>query len=176
MGIERLEVDEFQARRFLVHRLGDGFERLVGEIADDEVADHVEKISEQNRRSDQQARSTLAAYGNDRIRVPRMNALAERSTVFHRAYCAQPVCGPARAALFSGTYPHRNGQITLDRHPMHDHVPCLTDLLDDRWACGFFGRSGHHRYAGGPAPRAGGIETSSTSTTARRRRCCARTA
>ena len=47
--------------------------------------------------TDQQARSTLAAYGNDRIQVPRMNALAKRSTVFHRAYCAQPVCGPARA-------------------------------------------------------------------------------
>ena len=108
--------------------------------------------------TDQQARSTMAAYGNDRIRVPRLNALAERSTVFHRAYCAQPVCGPARAALFSGTWPHYNGQLTLDRHPMHDHVPCLTDLLDDRWACGFFGRSGHHRYAGGPAPRAGGID------------------
>lgn len=108
--------------------------------------------------TDQQARSTLAAYGNDRIRAPRLNALAERSTVFHRAYCAQPVCGPARAALFTGTWPHHNGQITLDRHPMHDHVPCLTDLLDDRWACGFFGRSGHHRYADGPAPRAGGVD------------------
>lgn len=108
--------------------------------------------------TDQQARSTLAAYGNDRIRTPRLNALAERSTVFHRAYCAQPVCGPARAALFTGTWPHYNGQITLDRHPMRGRVPCLTDLLDDRWACGFFGRSGHHRYADGPAPRAAGID------------------
>ena len=108
--------------------------------------------------TDQQARSTLAAYGNDRIQVPRMNALAERSTVFHRAYCAQPVCGPARACLFTGTWPHRNGQVTLLGHPMHDHIPCLTDLLDDRWVCGFFGRSGHHRYAGGQAPRAEGVD------------------
>ena len=108
--------------------------------------------------TDQQARSTLAAYGNDRIQVSRMNALAERSTVFHRAYCAQPVCGPARACLFTGTWPHYNGQVTLAGHPMHDHVPCLTDLLDDRWVRGFFGRSGHHRYADGPAPRAGGID------------------
>ena len=87
-----------------------------------------------------------------------MNALAERSTVFRRAYCAQPVCGPARACLFTGTWPHYNGQVTLLGHPMHDHIPCLTDLLDDRWVCGFFGRSGHHRYAGGPAPRADGID------------------
>ena len=108
--------------------------------------------------TDQQARSTVAAYGNDRIQVPRMNALAERSTVFDRAYCAQPVCGPARACLFTGTWPHHNGQVTLGRHPMHDHIPCLTDMLDDRWVCGFFGRSGSHRYADGPAPRAGGID------------------
>ena len=108
--------------------------------------------------TDQQARSTLAAYGNDLIQVPRMNELAERSTVFHRAYCAQPVCGPARACLFTGTWPHYNGQITLDKHPMHNHIPCLNDLLDDRWVRGFFGRSGHHRYADGPAPRAGGLD------------------
>ena len=50
--------------------------------------------------TDHQAHSTLAAYGNDRIQVPRMNALAELSTVFNRAYCAQPMCGPARACLF----------------------------------------------------------------------------
>lgn len=82
--------------------------------------------------TDQQKRGTLAAYGNNHIRMPTLNALADRSTVFARAYCAQPVCGPARATLFTGTYPHHNSQITLDQHLMHDHMRCLTDLLDNR--------------------------------------------
>ena len=108
--------------------------------------------------TDQQQRGTLAAYGNHVIQMPALNALAERSTVFERCYCAQPVCGPARGTLFTGTYPHYNGQVTLDQHTMRPEVPYLTDLLDDRWTTGFLGRTGHHRYPDGPAPRAEALD------------------
>ena len=107
--------------------------------------------------TDQQQRGTLASYGNPIIQMPHLNRLAAQSTLFERAYCAQPVCGPARATLFTGTYPHWHGQITLDG-PMRDDVSFLTDLIDDRWCRGFFGRTAHNCYADEPAPRADSLD------------------
>ena len=47
-------------------------------------------------------------YGSE-IRTPNIDAMAERGMRFERAYTCQPVCGPARSALFTGMYPHSNG-------------------------------------------------------------------
>ena len=48
--------------------------------------------------SDQQRSDTLACYGNDWIKVPHLNKLADQSFVFENAYVTQPVCTPARAS------------------------------------------------------------------------------
>ncbi len=58
--------------------------------------------------TDEQRSDTLAAYGNSRIECPNLDALARRSTVFDRAYVAQPVCTPSRASLMTGLYPHQH--------------------------------------------------------------------
>ncbi|MEM6362937.1 MAG: sulfatase [Planctomycetota bacterium] len=42
-------------------------------------------------------------------KTPAMDRLQQQSILFDRAYCASPVCGPSRAALFSGLYPHHTG-------------------------------------------------------------------
>ena len=42
-------------------------------------------------------------------KTPAMDRLKQQAIHFPRAYCASPVCGPSRAALFSGLYPHRTG-------------------------------------------------------------------
>ena len=52
--------------------------------------------------TDQQRRDSLAAYGNDWIETPNLNALAERSFVFENAYVSQPVCTPARSTIMTG--------------------------------------------------------------------------
>lgn len=41
--------------------------------------------------------------------TPAFDQLREQSITFSRAYCASPVCGPSRASLFSGLYPHHTG-------------------------------------------------------------------
>ena len=104
--------------------------------------------------TDQQKWDTLAAYGNRLIHMPKLDRLAGRSVVFDRAYCAQPVCGPARAAIQTGTYPHWNGQVTLDADCMRSEVPCLSELLAGTLRQGYIGRTGHNCYSDGPAPRA----------------------
>jgi uncharacterized sulfatase len=42
--------------------------------------------------------------------TPHLDRLAASGLRCERAYTCQPVCGPARAAIFTGTFPHTNGQ------------------------------------------------------------------
>ena len=51
----------------------------------------------------------LGCYGFEGVRTPNLDALAAGGVRFERAYTCQPVCGPARSALFTGMYPHSNG-------------------------------------------------------------------
>ena len=43
------------------------------------------------------------------VHTPHLNRLRAEAITFPRAYCASPVCGPSRASLFSGLYPHHTG-------------------------------------------------------------------
>jgi arylsulfatase A-like enzyme len=59
--------------------------------------------------TDQQRYDTLGATGDDWIRTPTLDALAERGTLFERAYVQNPVCIPSRACLQTGRYTHQHG-------------------------------------------------------------------
>lgn len=43
------------------------------------------------------------------VKTPALDRLRQEAITFSKAYCASPVCGPSRAALFSGLYPHHTG-------------------------------------------------------------------
>lgn len=47
----------------------------------------------------------LGSYGDEVATTPRLDALAEESIRYTRAYSNAPVCAPSRAALITGTYP-----------------------------------------------------------------------
>ena len=59
--------------------------------------------------TDTQRTDMLGCYGHPDMKTPSLDRLAAEGVRFERAYCCQPVCGPARSALFTGTYPHSNG-------------------------------------------------------------------
>ena len=48
----------------------------------------------------------LGAYGGEVVRTPNLDALADESVVFERAYTPCALCSPARASLMTGLYPH----------------------------------------------------------------------
>ncbi|MEJ6951431.1 sulfatase-like hydrolase/transferase [Natronospora cellulosivora (SeqCode)] len=59
--------------------------------------------------TDTQRTDYLGCYGNEHMKTPNLDSLAEKGIRFDKAYCAQPVCGPTRAAIMTGEYPHSNG-------------------------------------------------------------------
>lgn len=52
-------------------------------------------------------------YGDATVRTPNLDALAVRGMLFEHAYVAQASCSPSRSAIFTGRYPHDNGQYGL---------------------------------------------------------------
>ncbi|MEV6109607.1 sulfatase-like hydrolase/transferase [Streptomyces sp. NPDC051940] len=73
----------------------------------------------------------LGCYRDTGLATPHLDGLAASGTRFERAYTAQPVCAPARAALFTGTWPHSNGTWSNNLAPGLD-VPTLGQRLRDR--------------------------------------------
>ena len=56
--------------------------------------------------TDTQRHDMLGCYRDTGLQTPCLDALAAGGVRFAKAYTTQPVCQPARAALFTGLYPH----------------------------------------------------------------------
>jgi len=59
--------------------------------------------------SDDLTATALSCYGNALCRTPNIDRLAAKGTRFTRAFCQGTYCGPSRASLLSGYYPHATG-------------------------------------------------------------------
>lgn len=56
--------------------------------------------------TDTQRIDMLGCYGNPDMDTPNLDRLAREGIRFEQAYTTQPVCQPARSAIFTGAYPH----------------------------------------------------------------------
>jgi len=80
--------------------------------------------------TDTQRWDMLGCYRNTGLQTPSLDRLAAGGIRFERAYTCQPVCGPARAALFTGTWPHTNGSWANDL-PLGANVKSIGQRLRD---------------------------------------------
>lgn len=62
--------------------------------------------------TDTTRKDMLGCYGNPKMHTPNLDRLASEGIRYENAYSCQPVCGPARSAIFTGTAPHSNGMVT----------------------------------------------------------------
>lgn len=78
--------------------------------------------------TDQQRADTVGPSKDPRLQMPNLERLAQRGAHFQNAYCAQPVCSPARATVMTGVYPHTHG--VVDNNIVPDPgIPMITELL-----------------------------------------------
>lgn len=62
--------------------------------------------------TDTTRKDMLGCYGDERMKTPNLDRLAAQGLRYENAYTCQPVCGPARSAIFTGVFPHSNGMVT----------------------------------------------------------------
>lgn len=55
----------------------------------------------------------LSCYGETRFTTPNIDRLAGSGVRFTTAYVVQASCSPSRSGMFTGLYPHANGQLGL---------------------------------------------------------------
>ncbi len=89
--------------------------------------------------TDEQRCDTMACYGNDFIRTPHLNRLADESFVFEQAYCCQPVCTPSRGCIMTGTWPHQHGAWHNNIH-LRPEAQSIAEMLSDDYRCAYYGK------------------------------------
>ncbi len=67
--------------------------------------------------ADDQSIDDVGCYGNNAVRTPNIDRLAEEGLRFKLAFTPTSMCSPSRSALYTGLYPHRNGC-----HPNHSSI------------------------------------------------------
>ncbi|MCA9136243.1 MAG: sulfatase [Planctomycetales bacterium] len=71
----------------------------------------------------------LSCYGDPIAKTPHIDELAKHSVQFQTAYVSQASCSPSRSTMFTGLYPHGNGQYGLANAGVGFQVH--PDLYDD---------------------------------------------
>ena len=89
--------------------------------------------------SDRQRFDTLRVYGNDWIRTPNINALADESVVFRNCYVTQPVCAPARSSIMTGLYPHTAG-VPRNLTAMPSDIQTVAQMVSEDYRTAYFGK------------------------------------
>ena len=80
--------------------------------------------------TDTQRWDMCGCYRDTGLKTPCIDDLAKKGIRFERAYTAQPVCQPARAAIFTGLYPHSCAS-WANSMGISDNTPTIGRRLSD---------------------------------------------
>lgn len=118
--------------------------------------------------TDQQRATAIRLYGNPDVETPALERLAARGVTYEYAFTPHPRCVPARAAFWTGRWPHCTGVRDNETPLPVGEADFATALTSAGYVAGLFGKN-HvfradqlDRFAtiveaghGGPAPRGG---------------------
>lgn len=73
----------------------------------------------------------LGCYGDKQARTPNLDQLAENGVRFETAWVTQASCSPSRSSIYTGLFPHQNGQIGLSHrgYSMNDAYAAIPSVL-----------------------------------------------
>lgn len=80
--------------------------------------------------SDDHNYRALGCSGNETIRTPHLDRLAEEGVYFDRCFTPNPICTPSRACIYTGQDSWSNG-VTFNGKPINEDSPVLPVLLAD---------------------------------------------
>jgi arylsulfatase A-like enzyme len=89
--------------------------------------------------TNQQRHDTVPGRGQAAMSTPALRALAEESFAFTRAWCAQPLCSPARASLLTGRWPHEHGT-RFNNQPLAATERTLAEYLPAEYRRAWMGK------------------------------------
>ncbi len=77
---------------------------------------------------DQMQTFSLGCNGNKQVKTPNLDKLGLEGTSFRRAYCANTVCMPSRASMFTGLTPKQHG-LTTNGMKLPEEIPTIAGVL-----------------------------------------------
>ncbi|NQU49109.1 MAG: sulfatase [Planctomycetes bacterium] len=101
---------------------------------------------------DDQGYQDLGVYGSPNIKTPHLDKMAKEGMRFTNFYTASPVCTPSRAALLTGCYPQRVGDLNVlfpdDSEGLSSKETTIAEMLrSNGYATACIGKwhLGHHQ-------------------------------
>lgn len=90
--------------------------------------------------TDTTRKDMLGCYGNPDMKTPCLDKMAQEGLRYDNAYTCQPVCGPARSAIFTGMSPHANGMIA-NSLPLGANVRTIGQRMAEKGVrCAYIGK------------------------------------
>ena len=103
-------------------------------------------------------RPMLGCYGIDEMHTPNIDRLAERGTLFNRAYCQYPLCNPSRASILTGLRPETtkvHSNVADYKHTVPNAVDIPQYFMEQGYNTYSIGKIKHYpattSYAGKPS-------------------------
>ena len=78
--------------------------------------------------TDQHSKYHLGCYGDDVVRTPNLDGLAERGVTLDNTYCASPVCVPSRMSFMTSRRPSAN-EVWNNNHVLRSDIPTWAHAL-----------------------------------------------
>lgn len=90
--------------------------------------------------NDHQAYHGHGEHGSAGPLRPNFKKFAGDGIEFDNAYCASPMCGPARRSLLTALYPHTHGQVHNENDPEYKHDVYLDLLAEGGYKNYYYGK------------------------------------
>ena len=102
--------------------------------------------------TDQQSANMMSCAGNNWLKTPAMDYIAENGMRFTRAYTTNPVCSPARVSLMTGRFPgyfndDKGAQVRENRGSMK--IPQVSPEVLNTTISSFLKKANYNLYYGG---------------------------